>query len=165
MAAFSINPFNASRFSFEGFLPPKSAARCERLRQLQGETRAIILYESKHRLLELVNDMITVLGAQREIMLARELSKLHEQVLYASLAELKSALGDGRVTLKGEFVLILKGDDGSYDQNERQQQADILFQQLKSCMSQRDAVDLAQSLFKLPKNSLKMIAAKYYQVS
>lgn len=165
MAAFSINPFNASRFSFEGFLPPKSAARCERLRQLQGETRAIILYESKHRLLELVSDMITVLGEEREIMLVRELSKLHEQVFYASLAELGVALDDGRITLKGEFVLILKGDDGSYHQDERQQQADILFQQLKTCMSQRDAVDLAQTLFKLPRNTLKMMAAKHYQVS
>ena len=164
MAAFSINPLNASRFSFEGFLPPKSAARCERLRQLQGETRALIFYESKHRLLELVTDMIAVLGAEREIMLARELSKLHEQVFYASLAELGVALGDGRITLKGEFVLILKGDDGSYEQDERRRQADILFQQLKICMSQRDAVDLAQSLFKLPKNMLKTMAAKHYQL-
>jgi len=74
------------------------------------------------------------------------------------------ALGDGRITLKGEFVLILKGDDGSYEQDERRRQADILFQQLKICMSQRDAVDLAQSLFKLPKNMLKTMAAKHYQL-
>jgi len=112
-----------------------------------------------------VSDMITVLGEEREIMLARELSKLHEQVFYASLAELEVALNDGRITLKGEFVLILKGDDGSCHQDERQRQADILFQQLKTCMSQRDAVDLAQTLFKLPRNTLKMMAAKHYQVS
>ncbi|MDQ3205417.1 MAG: rRNA (cytidine-2'-O-)-methyltransferase, partial [Pseudomonadota bacterium] len=96
-------------FVFEGFLPPKAAARRERLTRLQAEPRTLMFYESSHRIEETLADLESVFGGERRGVLARELTKLFETVLDGSLAELRVQVGADPNQRRGEFVLIVEG--------------------------------------------------------
>ncbi len=109
IAALSVAGLPTDRFIFEGFLPTRQAARRARLETLAPETRTLVFYEAIHRLAETLADLATCLGAAREATLARELTKLHEQVLHGSLAELAAAAGAGEVPVRGECVLVVAG--------------------------------------------------------
>src|SRR6218665_2244976 len=74
IAALSAAGLASDRFAFEGFLPARSAARCERLRDLALEPRTLIFYEAPHRILECLEDMVSTLGPVRQAVLARELT-------------------------------------------------------------------------------------------
>lgn len=104
-----VSGCDASRFCFEGFLPLKKKNRQQRLNELQQEKRTIILYEAPHKLVKTLKDIGKQLGDNRQICLARELTKLHEQVLRLSI---KEAINYFEITVpKGEFVLILEGNN------------------------------------------------------
>ncbi len=77
-----------NRFCFEGFLPPKGRDRQQRLAALQQETRTILLYEAPHRLLQTVTELCEILGSDRLLVLARELTKYHEEFWRGTLATL-----------------------------------------------------------------------------
>ena len=109
VAALSVSGLPTDRFVFEGFLPAKTAARRERLEQLRPEARTLVFYESVHRLQESLADMAAVFGAERRAVLARELTKLHEGVREAPLAELVRWAGDDAAAGKGEVVLVVAG--------------------------------------------------------
>ncbi len=97
----------AGRFAFEGFLPRKGAGRTERLQALAGEPRTVVLYEAPHRLARTLADLAGALGADRRVVLARELTKLHEEVWRGSLADALAALEQQEP--RGEYVLVLDG--------------------------------------------------------
>lgn len=107
IAALSVAGIPAERFAFEGFLPAKSAARRARLEQLKHDARALVFYESSHRIAATVADMRDILGAQRPAAIARELTKVHEQVHSANLAELDTWLAADPNHERGEFVVIV----------------------------------------------------------
>jgi 16S rRNA (cytidine1402-2'-O)-methyltransferase len=109
IAALSAAGLPTDRFVFEGFLPAKSAARRQRLEALAGETRTLVFYEAPHRLLETVGDMVAVLGGERVAVLARELTKLHETIRRAPLAELRDWIMADSNQQRGECVLLLRG--------------------------------------------------------
>ena len=109
VAALSVGGLPTDRFVFEGFLPAKSAARRERLVLLAAETRTLVFYESVHRLQESLQDMAAVLGSGRIAVLARELTKLHEGVREAPLADLVAWAGSDAAAGKGEVVLLVAG--------------------------------------------------------
>ena len=96
-----------SRFVFEGFLPRKGSGRALRLRELADEHRTAVLFEAPHRLAKTLNDLAEVCGGQRRIVLARELTKLHEEIWRGSLAEALTRCGE--VDPRGEYVLLLDG--------------------------------------------------------
>jgi len=96
----------SERFVFEGFLPPKKG-RQTRLLELVEEKRTIILYESPHRLLKMLNQLVEYLGGERQVSVSRELTKLFEETVNGTLAEVINYFENG--TIKGEFVIILKG--------------------------------------------------------
>ncbi len=108
-AALSAAGLPTDRFCFEGFLPAKQAARRERIVAFAAEARTVVIYESVHRLPECVADLAELLGSDRQAFIGREISKQHEQCRTADLATLKIMLADGRIPLKGEFVLIIAG--------------------------------------------------------
>ncbi|MBX3689269.1 16S rRNA (cytidine(1402)-2'-O)-methyltransferase [Dokdonella sp.] len=112
IAALSVAGLPSDRFVFEGFLPAKAAARRERLRVLADETRTLIFYESSHRIVETLSDMVAVFGAQREAVLARELTKRFETVLGAPLETLHARVLADADQQRGEFVLVVNGADG-----------------------------------------------------
>ncbi len=96
----------ADRFVFEGFLPHKKG-RKKRLEFLADEERTIILYESPHRLLKLLEELKEWFGEERQAAVARELTKMHEENVRGTLNELTTYYNTH--TVKGEFVLIVAG--------------------------------------------------------
>jgi 16S rRNA (cytidine1402-2'-O)-methyltransferase len=109
IAALSVAGLPSDRFVFEGFLPPKAAARRSRLRELAGEPRTIIFYESSHRVAESLADMRDAFGADREAVLARELTKMFETVLGEPLAELAARVVSDPDQQRGEHVIVVAG--------------------------------------------------------
>ncbi|BEH73616.1 16S rRNA (cytidine(1402)-2'-O)-methyltransferase [Edwardsiella tarda] len=99
----------SDRFCYEGFLPAKSKARRDRLRALQQEPRTLIFYESTHRLLESLEDMVSELGGARYVVLARELTKTWENIHGAPVAQLLAWVREDENRRKGEMVLIVEG--------------------------------------------------------
>ena len=113
IAALSVAGLPSDRFVFEGFLPPKAAARRSRLQTLAGDPRTLIFYESSHRVAESLADMAAVLGSEREAVMARELTKLFETVLGQPLAELADTVARDTNQQRGEHVILVagRGDD------------------------------------------------------
>jgi 16S rRNA (cytidine1402-2'-O)-methyltransferase len=109
IAALSVAGLATDRFCFEGFLPAKRAARQAQLKALRGELRTLVFYEAVHRIRDALVDMRDVLGAERRAFIGRELSKLHEQCVAASLQELVEKLDDASIPAKGEFVVVVAG--------------------------------------------------------
>jgi len=94
------------RFVFEGFLPQKKG-RQKRLKELSAETRTMVFYESPFRLVKTLIQMADSFGPERKGSVSRELTKLHEETVRGSLAELAEYFSKGRV--KGEIVLVVEG--------------------------------------------------------
>lgn len=109
VAALSVSGFAEGGFRFVGFLPPKSAARLTVLSGLVGERDALVFYEAPHRVVECVTDMLAAFGAARELLVAREMTKLHEEIVRLPLGDAAAwfAADDNRV--RGEFVLVVQG--------------------------------------------------------
>ena len=115
-AALSIAGLPPDRFAFEGFLPSKAAARKKKLETLAGETRTLVFYETSHRIEAAINDMVDVFGGQRLAAVCRELTKKFETVLRAPLVEISKNLAEDKNQTRGEFVVIVNGDEGSEDE-------------------------------------------------
>lgn len=94
------------RFAFEGFLPPKKG-RQTRLEALQEETRTMIFYESPHRVVKTLAQFIEFCGAERQVAVCREISKVHEECVRGTLEEVLGHFQE--VEPRGEFVIILAG--------------------------------------------------------
>jgi 16S rRNA (cytidine1402-2'-O)-methyltransferase len=109
IAALCCAGLPTDRFVFEGFLPRSDGARAARLRELRSERRTLVFYESVHRLPETFAALVDHFGADREAALARELTKVHEQLRSGTLAALAASLGT-EVPLLGEFVLVVAGN-------------------------------------------------------
>ncbi len=106
ISALCVSGLATSRFCFEGFLSTAKKSRREHLEQLREETRTMIFYEAPHKLLNTLEDFLKIFG-DRRITLARELTKIHEEVLRMSLSEAVDYFTG--ITPRGEFVLILEG--------------------------------------------------------
>jgi 16S rRNA (cytidine1402-2'-O)-methyltransferase len=105
LAALSAAGEPSDRFSFEGFLPARAVAREAALRALCNEPRTIVCYEAPHRLLATLQTIATVWGSDRPLVVARELTKLHEELFRGTTGEALAHFGAARV--RGELVLIL----------------------------------------------------------
>jgi 16S rRNA (cytidine1402-2'-O)-methyltransferase len=109
VAALSVSGLPTDCFKFAGFLPARSAARRQRMAELAQEPCTLVFYESPHRILESLADMITELGAEREAVLARELTKTFETVRGGQLADLQHFVEQDPHQQKGEMVLLVAG--------------------------------------------------------
>jgi 16S rRNA (cytidine1402-2'-O)-methyltransferase len=110
VAAVSVSGFvDAGGFRFVGFLPAKSAARVAALSALRDEAAATVFYEAPHRVAECVADMAAVFGGAREVLIAREMTKLHEEIVRLPLAQTAAWFAADANRSRGEFVLVLAG--------------------------------------------------------
>ena len=109
IAALSAAGLPSDRFIFEGFLPAKKAARCARLELLANEPRTLIFYEAPHRILECLEDLTTVFGADRPAVLAREITKTFETLKGLPLGELKAWVASDSNQQRGECVVVVGG--------------------------------------------------------
>ncbi len=107
-AALSTAGLPTDRFVFEGFLPRRDGPRAVRLAELKREPRTIVLFEAVHRLPATFAALVRELGAEREAVVARELTKVHEQIEHGTLGDLAARLG-ADVPLLGEFVIVVAG--------------------------------------------------------
>lgn len=103
----SVSGLPTDRFIFEGFLPTKAKERQAKLEEFTRESRTIILYEAPHRVRQTLQDFVESFGSEREIVLARELTKLHEEIWRGTLANAILYYQDKEP--KGEYTIILGG--------------------------------------------------------
>lgn len=106
IAALAVSGLPTDQFTFVGFLPRRRAERRARLRSLATENRTMIAYEAPHRLIETLGDIVEVLG-NRQLCVARELTKVHEEVLRGSAEEIRHHFTTVRP--QGEFTLVIAG--------------------------------------------------------
>lgn len=116
--AVAYSSFDTDTFVFEGFLPMRPTRRRERLEKLKYETRVVVFYEAPHKILSTLKDLYKFIG-DREICIARELTKLHEDIRYTTILEQIDLIE--KEGIKGEIVLIVKGNElGDEEKKEEQ---------------------------------------------
>jgi 16S rRNA (cytidine1402-2'-O)-methyltransferase len=109
VAALSVCGLTAPKLSFFGFMPTRSAERRTLLEALVHDAGLQVFYEAPHRIEEAIGDLIAVFGGDRRIVIARELTKVFEEVHRCALAEAPAWLGERPERIRGEFVLIIEG--------------------------------------------------------
>jgi 16S rRNA (cytidine1402-2'-O)-methyltransferase len=122
IAALSVSGLPTDAFLFKGFLPHKSKKRRDLLKQLEEGRETLIFYESPHRLLETINDILEILG-DREMVLTRELTKIYEEVLRGKVSEVQDQIGEKK--LKGEITLVISGKTRKKKRMERNGDGEI----------------------------------------
>jgi 16S rRNA (cytidine1402-2'-O)-methyltransferase len=112
LAALVVSGLPTDRFAFEGFLPRKAGERRARMAVLAGEERTLVFYESPRRLVTTLSELAEAMGEERPAAVARELTKLHEEVVRGSLGEVRAELA-GRDQIRGEVVLVVGGAESA----------------------------------------------------
>jgi 16S rRNA (cytidine1402-2'-O)-methyltransferase len=155
IAALVLSGLPTGRFVFEGFLPRSGAARTERLAALAGERRTVVLYEAPHRVARTLADLVAAFGGGRRVALARELTKLHEEVWRGTLDAAVARAGE--VEPRGEYVLIVEGAPESAPATDEELSA-ALRRLLDDGLSTRDAVAEVASSFDVSKRRVYDLA-------
>jgi 16S rRNA (cytidine1402-2'-O)-methyltransferase len=109
LMALTLSGLPAGRFAFEGFLPAKSAARQARLRLLAGDPRTLVLFEAPHRVVEVLDELAMIFGADRPAAVARELTKTFETVYRGTLERLAQMSREDPNFQRGELTLVIAG--------------------------------------------------------
>jgi 16S rRNA (cytidine1402-2'-O)-methyltransferase len=144
-----------NEFRFIGFLPPKQTARRKTLAALTAEKATLILYESPHRILESLQDIETEMGT-RPMVLARELTKIHEEFLRGSAVEIHATLS-ARDSIKGEITLVI---GQAVEEASNADPLDEVAQLESQGMTRMDAIKMAAKRLGLPKREVYRRAAE-----
>ncbi|MBG0749538.1 MULTISPECIES: 16S rRNA (cytidine(1402)-2'-O)-methyltransferase [Pectobacterium] len=152
ITALSASGLASDRFCYEGFLPAKTKARKDTLRDLGEEPRTLIFYESTHRLLDSLQDISEVLGAERYVVLAREITKTWESIHGAPVGELLAWVKEDENRRKGEMVLIVEGHQA--DDSALSTEALRTLMLLRAELPLKKAAALAAEIHGVKKNAL-----------
>jgi 16S rRNA (cytidine1402-2'-O)-methyltransferase len=154
VAALVVSGLPTARFVFEGFLPRTKGQRRRRLERLASEGRTLVMFEAPHRLEASLEDMVEILG-DRPATLARELTKVHEEVLRSTIGGLLQRARDG---VRGEVTLVVAGTDVS----EHETDDDAIVERLRSLvaegLSKRDAIGRTATELGVPKKRVYQLA-------
>lgn len=143
----------SDRFCFEGFLPAKSKARQDKLKNLEKEDRTLIFYESTHRILDSLADIEAVFGKERYVVLAREITKTWESIQGDEVATLRQWLAEDPNRTKGEMVLIVEGAQIA-EQQEISPQAVKALKLIAAELPLKKAAAIVAELYGYKKNAL-----------
>lgn len=154
--ALILSGLSASRYAFEGFLSTNKRNRYQHLESVKNDTHTLIFYEAPHKLLTTLSDMKTVFGGERRIALARELTKLHEEVIRTTI--------DGALEYyrekspRGEYVLVIEGADLSKVSEEPEWQdisvTEHVEKYIAEGMQQKDAIKAVAKERNIPKRDV-----------
>ena len=136
--ALALSGFAADRFVFEGFLPRKGPERARRLASVAAEERTVVLYEAPHRIRRTLSDLLDLCGPGRSIAVARELTKLHEEVLRVPLADAVAHFA--AFEPRGEFVLVVAGEVSVEAPVSDDELIEALQREIDGGLTKRDAV-------------------------
>jgi 16S rRNA (cytidine1402-2'-O)-methyltransferase len=158
--ALSAAGFSADRFLFLGFLPRKGKERARLLRQAADSEWTVVLYEAPLRVAELLADLRVTAGPERKAILARELTKLHEEILSGSLEELSVRVE--AVEPRGECTLVLEGSSrAAPDAGAGEEAARVLTARLlEAGHSRRDVARLVSEALGVPRNVAYRLAGE-----
>lgn len=149
IAALSAAGVSTERFAFEGYLPQKAKARADLLKHLVGERRTLVFYEAPHRLTATLGDVLQIMGEQQPLVVARELTKLHEEFFRGTVAAALERFAAEPV--RGELVLVLPAGE----QGPRMSLREALRQLIEEGeLSRREAVKLIAKEYGLPSSDV-----------
>lgn len=161
-AALSSAGLASDAFVFAGFLPVKPASRLKKLEGFQDEQRTMIFYEAPHRIVETIADMQQVFSADRQAVIARELTKTHETFLADTLGNLICQVEEDPNQQRGEFVILLEGVDrkAAIEDDEVSMKAEEVLHILLEELPLKQASSLAAKITGLKKNALYQLGLK-----
>ena len=159
LAALAVSGLPTDRFVMEGFLPRKGSARTDRIAALGGEVRTAVLFESPKRVAATLEDLLGRLGPDRPVAVARELTKVHEEVWRGTLAGAVAHYGAGE--LRGEVVIVLGGaePEAPPDPTDAELRGAIAAA-LADGMSTRDAAGAVAELWGVPRRRVYELATR-----
>ena len=153
ITALSISGQSTGRFCFEGFLSMSKKSRREHLDSLRAEKRTMIFYEAPHKLMNTLEDMVEVFGAERPVSFCRELTKLHEEVLRTTLGQ--AIVHFTETPPKGEFVLVVAGaPEEAKEIPTATDAAGRVNELISQGLSRKDAIKQTAQELGLPKNAV-----------
>jgi 16S rRNA (cytidine1402-2'-O)-methyltransferase len=152
--ALVLSGLPTSRYVFEGFLPRSGRDRAERLAEIAAEHRTVVLYEAPHRIQRTLDDLREACGDERRAAVARELTKLHEEVVRGTLAEVAAAIGEPR----GEYVVVLEGVPTGSEPADDDTIRAALRSELASGATKKQAVASVASTLGAPKKRVYALA-------
>lgn len=161
LTALSASGLPAPHFLFYGFLPNKSASRCRELQNLVALPYTLIFYEAPHRILECISDLQKTFGDERQVVIAREITKLFENIHVCALGEALGWLNTNTNNQRGEFVIILSG--APEQREDMDAEAERMLKILLKDMPLKQAVQLATQLSGLSRNRLYQHALQITQ--
>lgn len=159
ISALCVSALPTDRFMFEGFLPAKSGKRRDHLMQLRREPRTMVFYEAPHRIGDSLEELRQVFGDERNAVVCRELTKVHETIYRGTLKQLCELAATDANMSRGEIVIVLAGCDSSEDVAstlQAEQVLEVLLQELPASQ----AAKLAAKLCKVDRAQMYELAVK-----
>lgn len=144
--------FDTTKFVFEGFLSINKRNRKERLEFLKEETRTMLFYEAPHKLKRTLEDFLETFGESRKIVLAREITKIHEEFLRMTLKEANEYYSSENI--KGEFVIVLEGKEIEKEEPSSENVADLMKKYLSQGIDKKEAMKLVAKEKKITKSEV-----------
>ena len=158
-AVLSASPLPVGRFFFEGFLPARGAARRNRLGELATASVSVVFFEAARRLRDTLTELIEIVGPDRQILLAKELTKIHERLVHGPIGALMQQLDVGEFFEHGEFVCVLA--PSTIAQTVDEAEVTALMKALCDELPPAQAARIAARVTGKPRNALYAYAVKH----
>lgn len=152
IGALAISGMDSTAFVFEGFLPNRSKKRREAFLQLKEETRTIILYEAPHRLVQTLTEITEIMGSDREIAVARELTKKYEEIKRGTAGKLRDYFEKNPP--RGEITLLISGKIEQDKEIDMEKIAEEIDQLLKKGINKKEAFKMKANEYNVKKSTI-----------
>lgn len=160
IAALSAAGLPTTHFAFEGFLPAKTSARKTYLESLLHDTRTLVFYESPHRIIATLTDVLAVFGEARQVVLARELTKRYEEFVHGNANDILTHFKQHPDAERGEMVLLVEGASIKETQEDSLKASNVLAILLEE-LPTKQAVNLTSKITGERKNRLYEMALSH----